>query len=146
LNALVILKSPMFEILDHPADVGFRASGKTLPEMFEAAAEALVSIAMERTNVAPAVCIPLRAEGDSYESLLVNWLSEVLYQLDGEQFAMARFKVREISEVHVSGNAFGERRDPARHETKLVVKGVTYHQLKVEQRGQDWFCEVYLDV
>jgi SHS2 domain-containing protein len=33
----------MFEVLEHTADIGFRATAKDLPELFETAAEALVA-------------------------------------------------------------------------------------------------------
>jgi hypothetical protein len=36
---------PRFEILEHPADIGFRVRGGTLVELFENAAAAMLSIA-----------------------------------------------------------------------------------------------------
>ena len=136
----------MFEVLDHAADVGFRTRAGSLPELFERAAEALVAIAMESDNIEPRESYAIEAEGDSHESLLVNWLSEVLYYIDGKRLAMGSFKVKELSANRVSGEALGERRDPSRHFARLVIKGVTYHQLKIESSGQAWFCEVFVDV
>jgi SHS2 domain-containing protein len=146
---------PVFEILEHTADLGFRATGSTLAELFENAAEALVAIALNPENVEARETIALEAKGESREALLVNWLSEVLYWIDGEHRAMRGFKVRELTagrvaaeaqEFRVAGEAQGERRDPARHEPRLVVKGITYHQLKIEHSEQGWQCEVYLDI
>lgn len=136
----------MFELLEHTADVGFRATADTLPELFEAAAEALVSTAIELENVNPRELYPVMAQGEAREALLVNWLSEVLYELDGERRAMRRFKVDELANGRVSGRAFGEPRDAARHAGKLIIKGVTYHQLRIEQTPEGWVCEVYLDI
>jgi SHS2 domain-containing protein len=136
----------MFEVLEHAADIGFRARAGSLPELFGAAAEALVAIVLDPENVDPRDSVALAAEGDSNESLLVNWLSEVLYWLDGERFVMSKFDVKELSQTRISGEAKGEPRNPARHEPRLVVKGVTYHQLKIERDGKGWLCEVYLDV
>ena len=136
----------MFEILEHPADVGFRARAGSLRELFEKAAEALVSIALEIEHIEQRESYPIEAEGDSNESLLVNWLSEVLYYLDGRQLAMRSFRVKDFGQNRVSGDAFGEPRRQSRHRAKLVIKGVTYHQLKIEQTEQGWCCEVYLDV
>ena len=136
----------MFEILEHTADIGFRAQAPTLPALFESAAEALVNIAMETGEIAQRETYPLAADGGSLESLLVNWLNEVLYRLDGEWLAMRTFRVTAITDTHVSGEALGEPRDPARHNAKLIVKGVTYHQLKIAQDDHGWFCEVYLDI
>ena len=137
---------PVFEILEHTADLGFRATGATLAELFEKAAEALVAIALNPENVEARETIALEAKGESREALLVNWLSEVLYWIDGEHRALRGFKVRDLTEGRVAGEAQGERRDPARHEPRLVVKGITYHQLKIEHSEQGWQCEVYLDI
>jgi len=71
----------MFEILEHAADVGFRAEAASQPELFENAAEALVALAME-TEAIEREPYPLEAKGEDIDSLLVNWLSEVLYYLD----------------------------------------------------------------
>ena len=82
---------PVFEILEHTADMGFRATGATLAELFENAAEALVAIALNPENVEVRETIALEAKGESPEALLVTWLSEVLYWIDGEHRAMRGF-------------------------------------------------------
>jgi SHS2 domain-containing protein len=136
----------VFEILEHTADIGFRARGRTLAEVFAQAAEALAAIALELDNVRPEQAWPVSATGEDLESLLVNWLSEVLYLIDGKQFAPRRFSVRELTANAVKGEASGEPRDPARHRAKLVVKGVTYHQLGIRKDDRGWSAEVYLDI
>ena len=136
----------MFEILEHAADVGFRAEAISLPELFENAAEALVALAMETERIEAHESYPLEAEGEDIDSLLVNWLSEVLYYLDGRLLAMGRFQVSELTGERVRGAAMGERRDPSRHPARLIVKGITYHQLKIAHHVDRWVCEVFLDV
>ena len=136
----------MFEILEHTADIGFRARARTLAELFETAALALESIALETEAIEPRQEYRLEATGEDYESLLVNWLSEVLYWIDGEQLAFHHFRVTEITPAGVSGHGMGEQRDPARHRAKLIVKAVTYHQLRVAETAEGWVAEVYLDI
>jgi len=136
----------MFEILEHTADIGFRARGRTLQELFESAAEALISIALDPENVQPVQRYTVEAQGEDREALLVNWLSEVLFLYDGRRIAMRRFRVLEMTPGRVRGEALGEPFDPARHHAKLIVKAVTYHQLRVEKDAAGWFADVYLDV
>ena len=135
-----------FEILEHTADIGFRAWGDTREHMFENAALALESVAIELDSVEPKRPFPIAAAGEDEESLLVNWLSEVLYYLDGRRVAMSRFQVDYLDAHWVSGKAFGEPRDPVRHPAKVIVKGVTYHQLKIAEEGGRWRADVYLDI
>lgn len=139
-------KHRMFEILEHTADIGFRARGRTLEELFESAAEALVSIAMEVEEVEPRERYPIEAQGEDREALLVNWLNEVLYLHDGRRIAMRRFRVLEAGEGGARGEALGEPFDPARHHAKLIVKAVTYHQLRVVEDAAGWSADVYLDI
>ncbi len=136
----------MFEILEHTADIGFRARGRTKKELFANAALALESVAVELAQAQPRTPYPIAVTGEDDESLLVNWLSEVLYYLDGRRVVMSRFQVYELSPGAIRGQGWGEPRDPERHPPKLVVKGVTYHQLKITKDAQGWRAEVYLDV
>ncbi len=135
-----------FELLEHPADIGFRAFGGTAADLFANAAVALLSIAAVLDNATPRERYELAAEGADYESLLVAWLSEVLYLYDGRGIAAREFRVGSITPHAISATALGEPRDPERHPARLVVKAVTWHQLKVEETPQGWVAEVYLDI
>jgi SHS2 domain-containing protein len=53
-----------FEVLEHTADIGFRATANSLPELFESAAEALVATAIETGNVEERESYALAAEDD----------------------------------------------------------------------------------
>ena len=136
----------MFEILEHTADIGMRAWGKTREEMFESAALALVSIAVDPGGIEPRQVFPIAASGEDLEALLVNWLSEVLYYVDGQRIVLGRFEVEELEEDRVIGQCWGEPRDARRHPARLIIKGVTYHQLRISRGADQWSAEVYLDI
>lgn len=136
----------MFEILEHTADIGFRVRASTPEELFARAAEALVWLAFELDNVEEREAWQLEAKGEDWDSLLVNWLSEVLYLMDARRLLLRRFEVTRIGPQAVAGRGFGEPCNPALHRAKLVIKGVTYHQLQVEQRPEGWYAQVILDI
>jgi SHS2 domain-containing protein len=136
----------MFEILEHPADIGFRAFGYTLPELFENSALALLSIRADLDGIEPRQEVPLSVTGSDYESLLVNFLSEVLYLVDGKMIALRQVVVNSLSETSVEAVGRGEPFDPARHHVKLIVKAVTWHQLLIARRAEGWSARIYLDV
>ncbi|MBM3774476.1 MAG: archease [Acidobacteria bacterium] len=135
-----------FEILEHPADIGFRAFGASEAELFENAALALLSIGWELEGIEPLEQYPLSASASDLELLLVNWLNEVLYLTDGKRIAVRQCRVNAINSTHVSGLALGEPRDPDRHRARIVVKAVTYHQLKAARTPAGWLADVYLDI
>ena len=136
----------MFEILEHPADIGFRAYGDSLAGLFESSAVALLSIACEIGNVMPRIEYAICAEGHDHESLLVNWLNAVLYWFDGARIAFRNFRVTDVTSTSISAIALGEPWENTSHRAKLIVKAVTWHQLKVVQSDCRWMAEVYLDI
>jgi SHS2 domain-containing protein len=135
-----------FELLDHPADIGFRAYGASVEELFANCARALVSIILDPSNIRSAQKVLLSAEGSDYESLLVNWLNEVLYYVDGKRIALGAFDISQLTETRIECIATGEPRNPRKHPPRLGVKAVTYHQLKVRRTENGWIAEVYVDV
>ena len=135
-----------FEFLDHPADIGFRARGNTIEQLFENCAHALIAIILDPSEIHGSEEVVLTAEGGDRESLLVNWLNEVLYYVDTKRFAFESFVVEFPSPEQVRASARFEMRDPLRHPVRLSVKAVTYHQLRVSSVGGKWIAEVYVDV
>ena len=140
-----------YEILEHPADVGLLARGATQAELFENAAAGMMEIAVEPDGVAEREQKRIVAEATDREALLVNFLQEVLWLLDGESWLAGRVAVEQISDTRVAATAFGEPRNPTHHAMRLIIKAVTYHQLSVRQQsgGQQserWRAEVYFDI
>ncbi len=135
-----------FEFLEHTADIGIRARGATLAELFQNAALGLEAVALDIESVEARNEYRLSAAGEDLESTLINWLNEIVYLLDGRRVALARIAVEEITTTKVTGRGWGEPRDLARHSVALVVKAATYHQLRIEREAGDWVAEFYLDI
>ena len=137
---------PTFEILEHPADVGFAAYGATQQELFENAAAAMFSLACEPSAIQENVRRELVAEGEDAEALLYAWLAEILAVADAEGLVFRRAEVQEISERRLRGVAYGEKFDRTRHHAGTYIKAVTFHQLEVRHSEQGWRARVFLDV
>ncbi len=140
------MAEPFFEILEHPADIGFRAFADTLPALYVHAALAMLSITGDPASARPRQGFPLSVVSGDRESLMVDWLGEVLYWYDTKRVAFHDFRVMDLEEGSIRAIGIGEPRDPERHLAKIGIKAVTYHQLKVELHGGVWVAEVYLDV
>jgi SHS2 domain-containing protein len=135
-----------FELLDHPADIGFRVRAATLPELFVNSAQALVYLVLDPSRIESQQKFNLAARAGDYEALLVNWLNEVLYFIDSKRLALGSFEISRLDETQVECIARGEPRDAVKHPPKLVVKAVTYHQLKIARTSDGWSADVYVDV
>ncbi len=67
-----------FEILEHPADVGFVAYGTTFAELLENAALAMLTLACETATLLEREQREISARGDDPEALLFDWLADIL--------------------------------------------------------------------
>lgn len=139
-----------WEILEHPADVGFRAYGRTLEELYANAALAMMTLACAPEGLEERESRDIEVTGADHESLLFAWLADVLAIQDVEQRFFRRAEVIELSETTVQlrlrGRIFGEKYDSARHHAGTYIKAVTMHQLRVEKTPGGWQAQVYLDV
>lgn len=135
-----------FEIIEHPADVGFAAYGRTLEDVFVNAAAAMMSLACEPAGIEEREQREIEAAGPDNESLLFAWLAEILALADAEKMFFCRAEVAELSRGRVRGRVHGEKYDKRRHRAGTYLKAVTYHNLRVEPVDDGWRAQVYLDV
>jgi SHS2 domain-containing protein len=123
---------PKFRLIEHTADIGLTASGKTLDEAFANAAYGMFSIMAELRNVREHESRQVEVSSSDVESLLFDWLNSLLYYFDVEGLLFKRFDVN-LHENSLEATCHGEKYDPARHRLKLGVKSATYHMLKVDR-------------
>lgn len=135
-----------YELLEHTADMGFRVRGSTLEELFVRAAEALVAIAVDASRAEARERRRVECSGATLEELVVNWLNEVLWLLDGTRFVPVRFEDVSVAGGAAKGAVWGEARGDERHPPRIVVKAATYHQLVIRAHNGGWEAEVFLDI
>ena len=135
-----------FRVLEHTADVGFEAFGASREELFAHAAQALMHLVVDLDRIRPSRELAVNAEGSDPPGLLVNWLNEILYLHDADGWLFRDFRVQELRDTAITAVARGERFDRTRHQAKLLVKAVTYHQLALEETPSGWRAHVYVDI
>jgi SHS2 domain-containing protein len=144
-----------FEYLEHTADVKFQAHGRSPEETFENAALAMLSAMIDPSTVRVEESWSVEIESDGLETLLYEWLSELLYLFEVELAVFSKFVVRleEVKEGwRLSGQIGGERVDSERHFFETEVKAVTLHQFEIrKEEGEEgeeeiWTAQVVLDV
>jgi protein archease len=135
-----------FRVLEHTADIGFEAFGGSPEEVFANAACALEDLMVPLETIEPREAATIRAEGRDRESLLVNWLSELLYRFDVEGRLFREFQVTALGDQSLEVLARGETFDQSRHPLKVQVKAITYHQVLFERLPEGWHARVYVDI
>mgnify|MGYP001582001582 FL=1 len=122
-----------FRLIEHTADIGLAAYGKTLPEAFANAAYGMFSIIADLRKVREVETRIVEVKEDDAESLLFEWLNSLLYFFDAEMLLLKRFDIIEFDGRKLRAACYGEKYDPSRHEIKIGVKSATYHMLKVDK-------------
>jgi SHS2 domain-containing protein len=124
-----------FEILDHTADVGIIAYGADMKQAFANAGRALFSLITELDEIKEVLHRDAELTATDEESLLVEWLNELIYQFDTEGIIFKRFEISRLDNTRLKARGYGEKVDRARHKLKREVKAATYHMLKVERNN-----------
>lgn len=130
-----------FEEIAHTADWSARVWAEDLPSLFAEAARAMNSLAGTVTRDGPAVERSFDAAGPDPESLLVAFLSELVYYQEQENLA---FNVFDIRVDRKTLRAVMEGAPIA--SLDKAIKAVTYHNLKIEETAQGLEAVIVLDV
>jgi len=122
-----------FEILDHTADVGIIAYGTDMKQAFANAARGLFSLITELDDVHEVLHRDIKVSAADEESLLVQWLNELIYLFDTENIIFKRFEIIHLNNTLLKARSYGEKVDRTRHKLKTGVKAATYHMLKINK-------------
>jgi SHS2 domain-containing protein len=132
-----------YEEFEHTADVGVRAYGHSLDELFVNAAEGMFSLIGDLSNVKAVGEVEVRLAADDIPTLLLRWLTELLYVHETDRLLFSSFDAK-VAGLSMVGHARGERIDKTRHALKVAIKAVTRHRLMVDpQKG---IAEIIFDI
>lgn len=133
-----------YELIEHTADVGVKAYGRTVAEAFTHAAEGMFDIITDESTIDPIGEYDIILDAPDLEQLLVDWLSELLYLNGALGLVFGRFEVT-ISKTHLSAHVSGEKYDTKKHRMGVEIKAVTYHMLRVNTE-EPVFVQVLFDI
>ena len=135
-----------FEIVDHTADVGIIAYGTNIEELFCNAALALFSLITEPGSIQEKSHLNLRVSSDERDSLLVEWLNELIYFFDAKHILFYRFDIESLTRNDLKATCHGVDFDPMRHKIKRGVKAATYHMLRLDKNNDGYVAQIILDI
>lgn len=133
-----------FKFLEHTADVKFQAFGRNSEEVFENSALALKDAISGKIKVKGKKEKTINVEGGDYESLLYNFLEEIIYLLDAENFLISKIEKIKITELKLKAVILGDKAEDYKFTNS--VKAVTYNDMFVQEKNGKWTSQVVLDV
>jgi len=131
-----------FEEIPHTADWSVRVWAQDLPSLLAESARAMNALAGTVTDPGPRVERAFASEGPDIESLLVAFLSElVYYQEQDHGLAFDTFDIG-MSDRQISVTMEGSQITSV----DKAIKAVTYHNLKIEETSRGYEVVIVFDV
>jgi tRNA nucleotidyltransferase (CCA-adding enzyme) len=146
MTAPSMLEPGEWELFPHGADVGVRGYGTTREAAFANAAYAMTAVLVEPDRVQPLLMVEIVCDAPDDELLPADWLNALIYEMATRKMLFSRFKVH-IEGEGLTGKAWGEPIDMARHKPGVEIKGATYTALRVAQEADGrWLAQCIVDV
>jgi SHS2 domain-containing protein len=137
-----------YEIMQHPADAKFRASGETKKEAFSEAVRAFADIV---GGEAGKQVHTIKVDSESLESLLFDMLDELIFLQDTENVVVSH--ADEMSLNHAEDRSWRLEADIKTNKilpdvNKLDVKGPTYSEMEIKyiQGEGTWVLVCVVDI
>lgn len=131
-----------YQEIDHTADLALRVWGRSLPDLFIGAARGMNALMADLGDLAPAESREIRLEAWDHESLLVNWLNELLFLAETERLLFVDYRIESLTGTTLVAHVRGARALI----TKAVVKAATYHDLCLVHDDAGWSTVITFDV
>jgi SHS2 domain-containing protein len=137
----MVTRKSGFEELPHTADWAMRVWATSLSELFAEAARGMNALSGVKPGPGPRLSRTFTIEAPDVESLLVAFLSELIWYVEQENLAFDAFKVilkRSKLKVSMSGSPILS--------LNKSIKAVTYHNLQIEKTQDGFQVEIVFDV
>ncbi len=136
-----------YEIVEHTADIGVRARGRSREELFAHMAMGMFSLIVPPEEIRSSQTVSVSVKADDWNALLMAWLKELLYLFDSRHFLGKAFKITCLEPHRLEAVVSGEPLDLKRHSADKEVKAVTYCDFQVQQDASGlWTAQVIFDI
>ncbi|MGD9048990.1 MAG: archease, partial [Anaerolineae bacterium] len=141
-----------YQEVDHTADRALRVWGRGLPDLFVGAARGMYDLMADLDLLVSISWQTIRLEAWDQETLLVDWLNELLFhtEMDGLLFVDFRIESLDAPSQLGSGSStaslvahVGGVHAPA---TGADIKAATFHNLSLVQDESGWSTVITFDV
>lgn len=138
---------PVYEILEHTADLRIAVHGGDLARLCENAAMAM--FAELSGGELPEPTLPPRqvcVSADGAELVLREWLAQLLFLHETEREFYTRFSVASADSQELRGEVAGVPTETIADRLAVEIKAVTYHGLRIEEHARGLRAEIIFDL
>jgi SHS2 domain-containing protein len=138
------LNSCHIEELGHTSEIGLRVRADAPEQLFACAAQAMFSLLRIHPDRArPAQRHHVTITSLDGESLMVDWLSELLYLHETSGAIFGEYTILRWTPTHLEADVVGY---PPITPPTMHIKAVTYHQLRIQAKADGWLAQMYFDI
>jgi protein archease len=130
-----------FEELPHTADWAMRVWAEDLPGLFAEAAHGMNTLAGVQLAPGPRLDRTYEHEATDSETLLVAFLSELIYLQEQERLGFDIFRI-ELQAAHLAAHMSGS----SLVSIQKPIKAVTFYNLKIVPAPRGFVVEIVFDV
>ncbi|MBA4393656.1 MAG: protein archease [Desulfobacca sp.] len=138
--------SKPYRLIDHTADLGMEVRGRDLPDLFSKAGWSFFDIMIQTRKIERSQERIISVEAPDQEALLIAWLGELLFLFETGPLVFNRFTIQSLTTTSLRALGQGEIFDPQRHQVNMVIKAVTYHQLRIWKEKGSLKARVFFDL
>lgn len=131
-----------FEFLEHTADIKIKVSGKELNEIFETTVLAIAEYCSGGDKISNKKKRTINVKGQDNESLLYNFIDEILYLIDAEHFIPIKAEVT-MQGYSLKAELYG---DDTKNYKLEHIKSATYAEMSIKKLRDNWEAVFVLDV
>jgi SHS2 domain-containing protein len=135
-----------FEEISHTADWALRVWAADLDQLFEESARGMNDLSGTRLEESPQVQRDLSLSAADAESLLVAFLSELVYIGEQEHLGFDQIEVKTKRADTKSCSLRAVLHGARLFSQDKGIKAVTYHNLQIRQTGRGYEVEIVFDV
>src|SRR3989344_179933 len=133
-----------YKFLEHTADIKFQIYGKTLNEVFENSVLAVAEYVSRGKKIKARKGKIINVSGNDLESLFYNFLDELVYLIDAENFVAAKAKVT-IFGYNLKAELFGDSTN--NYKDLDHIKAATYAEMYIKKLpDENWEAQAVMDV
>jgi len=135
-----------FEEMEHTADVMMRITASDITSLLSESGFALSHTLYGSYPEEPAIkTLKLEAEGENEVELIVNFLSELLFQMEIEYLVPQTFNLK-VDGNHVFGSVSGVEFDRVKHAGGIGVKGISYSGISLTKTNTEYELILIFDI
>jgi SHS2 domain-containing protein len=144
------MKNYSFNFIDHTADIALEIYGKTLNDLFTAAAfgfkEAVIKVNKESSNERKSI----ELKEASLEELLAGFIDELNFLLQTKRWLFSSVDNLEIiskeNHYYLTAELSGGELLENQFDLLEEIKAVTFHQMEISEKNKSYFTRLVFDI